>query len=330
VSAALDRVLGRLESVQPRNNGFTALCPSHHDQNPSLSISEGDGGKVLLRCFAGCSLGQILDALGLKTADLFERNGHDHARRNGHRKPSAIWPIKDAAGEVQAEHVRFDGSGSKKQVLWRLPGAQQWGLDGRKLSTLPLYRSEHVEDCPEDVPTIVVEGEKAADALASIYPAALGTVTGAESTPGTEALEVLRGRRVILWPDHDPSGRAHMERVAEALQGTASEVRIFEWKDAPEKGDAADHPAIRSRSRKAVEALLDEMATAQIFEVSPVAPSLNRGDSRDTRSGRYGSTRYPIRDPDVISLRGWSRRDTPRSCTATVASPSPCSPSAWG
>src|SRR5215208_4138578 len=105
---------------------------------------------------------------------------------------------------------------------------------------LPLYRSEHVGGWPEDVPVIVEEGEKATDALANVYPAVVGTVTGAESTPGPEALEVLRGRRVVLWPDNDRPGRAHMERVAEALQGTASEVRIFEWKGAPDKGDAAD------------------------------------------------------------------------------------------
>jgi hypothetical protein len=266
VSVALAGILERLKGVRQRNGGFMALCPSHDDQKPSLSVSVGDDGKVLVKCFAGCSLDQILDALRLTRADLFERNGQ--------RKPSATWRLKDAAGEVQALHVRFDRDGDK-DCFWRLPGARRWGLDGRKLSTLPLYRSEHVEDWPDDVQVVVVEGEKAADALASVYPAVLGTVTGAESTPGPEALEVLRGRRAILWPDHDPPGRAHMERVAEALQGTASEVRIFKWKGTPEKGDAADHPAIRSRSRKAVEALLDEMATAQIFGVSPVAPSLN-------------------------------------------------------
>lgn len=77
-----------------------------------------------------------------------------------------------------------------------------------------------------------LEGEKAADALATVYPAVVGAVTGAEGTPGPEVLdEVLRGRRVVLWPDNDGPGRAHMGRIAAALAeaGIAGEVRIFEW-----------------------------------------------------------------------------------------------------
>jgi hypothetical protein len=284
-------VLSRLEGVRQRNSGFMALCPAHDDQKPSLSVSEGDGGKVLVRCFAGCETGDVLDALGLSIHDLFERGGHDNGRPNGHRKPSAIWQIKDATGEVQALHVRYDRDGSgAKEVLWRLPGARKWGLEGRKLSTLPLYRSEHVGDWPEDVPVVVVEGEKAADALASVYPAVAGTVTGAESTPGPEALEVLRGRRVILWPDADPPGRAHMERVAEAVLCRASEVRVFEWKGAPDKGDAADHPVVKSRSREALEELLGEMAAAPVWDPAPSSSSSSsyKGNDDDDDNRRPG------------------------------------------
>src|SRR5215213_2879128 len=127
---------------------------------------------------------------------------------------------------------------------------------------LPLYRSEHVGGWPEDVPVIVEEGEKATDALANVYPAVVGTVTGAESTPGPEALEVLRGRRVVLWPDNDGPGRAHMERIGAMLQGIAAEVCIFEWPDAPVKGDAADHPAVLSDDEKKRETLLDDLMSA--------------------------------------------------------------------
>src|SRR5215211_6932597 len=211
----VEKLLERLEGIERRNGGFMALCPSHDDHTPSLSVSEGNGGKALVRCFAGCETGDVLDALGLSIYDLFERGERNNGRHNGSRKPSAIWKIKDAAGEVQALHARFDRHGDK-QVLWRLPGAQRWGLGGRKLSTLPLYRSEHIATWSAPGPVVVVEGEKAADALAGIYPPVLGTVTGAEQSPGREVLEVLRGRSVILWPDADDQGRRHMRRVAGA------------------------------------------------------------------------------------------------------------------
>jgi hypothetical protein len=94
-------------------------------------------------------------------------------------------------------------------------------------------------------------------------------VTGASNTPGPEALKVLRGKRVILWPDNDEEGRAHMQRVAEALQGVAAEVRIFEWQGAPPRGDAADHPAVLNRSKEEFGELLDAMADASIYSSAP-------------------------------------------------------------
>jgi hypothetical protein len=49
------------------------------------------------------------------------------------------------------------------------------------------------------------------------------------------------------------------------VQGVASEVRVFEWAEAPPKGDAADHPAMISRNRKDVRELLDAMAASPIY-----------------------------------------------------------------
>jgi putative DNA primase/helicase len=43
--------------------GWTARCPAHEDRDPSFSIGEGEDGKVLVRCFAGCSQDQVIDAL---------------------------------------------------------------------------------------------------------------------------------------------------------------------------------------------------------------------------------------------------------------------------
>jgi DNA-binding MarR family transcriptional regulator len=290
----IEKVLERLEGIERRNGGFMALCPSHDDHTPSLSISEGDGGKVLVRCFAGCETGEVLDALGLSMHDLFESGERNNGSRNVSSKPSAIWQVKDAAGEVQAVHIRFDRNGDK-QVLWRLPGALGWGLEGWKLSTLPLYRSEHVEDWSEEMTVIVTEGEKATDALAGIYPPVVGTVTGADECPGREALEVLRGRSVTLWPDADDQGRRHMRRIATALQGIAREVRIFEWTEAPEKGDAADHPDVRSRSRRGARELLKGWSEAPIWEpgkVSSLSLAHRDDDSDDTKDSALVVKRF--------------------------------------
>ena len=46
--------------------GWIDRCPAHDDKNPSLSIKETSDGVLLLKCFAGCSFEQIIEAAGLK------------------------------------------------------------------------------------------------------------------------------------------------------------------------------------------------------------------------------------------------------------------------
>ncbi len=67
----LDDVLSRLSAVKKTGKQFTARCPAHHDKSPSLSIKEGDDGRVLLYCHAGCTIDEVVRALGLTQADLF-------------------------------------------------------------------------------------------------------------------------------------------------------------------------------------------------------------------------------------------------------------------
>jgi hypothetical protein len=71
----INRFLQQLESVKPSGRGFTARCPAHEDRGPSLSITEGEDGRVLLHCFAGCTPQEVVAPLGLTMADLFPANG---------------------------------------------------------------------------------------------------------------------------------------------------------------------------------------------------------------------------------------------------------------
>jgi putative DNA primase/helicase len=42
---------------------WMAQCPAHEDREPSLSIAQGDNGKVLVRCHAGCEQHRVIGAL---------------------------------------------------------------------------------------------------------------------------------------------------------------------------------------------------------------------------------------------------------------------------
>ena len=41
---------------------FTACCPAHDDRNPSFSATDV-GGRILVKCFSGCTQEAVIDAL---------------------------------------------------------------------------------------------------------------------------------------------------------------------------------------------------------------------------------------------------------------------------
>jgi hypothetical protein len=43
------------------------------DKNPSLAIRELDDGRILLHCFAGCNINNIVSSIGLSVGDLFPK-----------------------------------------------------------------------------------------------------------------------------------------------------------------------------------------------------------------------------------------------------------------
>jgi hypothetical protein len=47
----IGRVLEQVRDARAHNGYFKAHCPAHDDREPSLSISEGEDGRVLLNCF---------------------------------------------------------------------------------------------------------------------------------------------------------------------------------------------------------------------------------------------------------------------------------------
>ena len=67
----LEQISRQFEARRTAPGRFMARCPAHPDRSPSLSISSGRHDRVLITCFAGCDIRDILTAVGLRFADLF-------------------------------------------------------------------------------------------------------------------------------------------------------------------------------------------------------------------------------------------------------------------
>lgn len=69
-----EHLLSRLEQLKRTGDGrYMARCPSHEDRTASLAIRELKDGRVLIHCFAGCNINEVLKAIGLTLSDLFPK-----------------------------------------------------------------------------------------------------------------------------------------------------------------------------------------------------------------------------------------------------------------
>jgi hypothetical protein len=252
----VEKVLDRLEDYKVRRDEYRARCPAHDgNSDGSLSIKEGDDGRALLVCHAGCGQADVVAALGLSMADLFvQGNGHGSpgagkkakkTTRLGNEKPEVLttdelpagtyWEFTSPAGEIlyiqrhKREYYRKVGEGrwvthrgvldDVAQVLYRLPEL----IDGVR-SGKTVY---HLEG-PKDVETAT----ERLDVVA--------TTSGSTSSWRPEFRVHYTGADVVIVPDNDAPGRKYADEVARDLIGVARSVKVVELPDLAEGGDLTD------------------------------------------------------------------------------------------
>lgn len=114
-----DALISRLEKVRPTGRGtWIACCPAHADKSPSLTIRETDDGKVLLHCFAGCSVAEVLASVDLDFDALFPPRQH-HGRPE--RRP---FPAADVLRALASEALVVASSGVS-MLAGRFTGADR-------------------------------------------------------------------------------------------------------------------------------------------------------------------------------------------------------------
>lgn len=93
-----DALLSKLEGVRQTGPGrWLARCPAHADRRASLSVRELDDGRVLVHDFAGCEVGDVVAAVGMKLEDLFPERSESFATK-GERRPLPASDVLRAVG----------------------------------------------------------------------------------------------------------------------------------------------------------------------------------------------------------------------------------------
>lgn len=167
-----EEVLSHFQVKKYGNGKAQALCPAHPDKEASLTITQGNDGKTLLKCHAGCSSESVVLAAGLKMADLFSENRLSEERRRMYiesrekRKIEAVYNYVSTNGEYAYTKIRLEG---KKMLFGMLNDERfEYGLKGRSkkefnaiFGSIPRIK----EAIERNEPIFIPEGEKDVNTL---------------------------------------------------------------------------------------------------------------------------------------------------------------------
>ena len=256
-------VAQQLGSAHRSGSGWKCLCPAHNDHNPSLSVSDGDNGLLLVNCKAHCSQGNVINALrnrGLWCDDVQPPRQIQAHRANGHAKVSsgriiAEYDYRDETGELVFQVLRKEPKGPFPQR--RPDGNGGWIWDLKGVPRVPYCLPDLIAADPAAI-VFIPEGEKDVENLCAIGLVATCNPGGAGKWDKRYNGH-LRGRRVVVLPDNDPQktkpdgtpefhadgrpvlpGQDHAADVAASLRGTAASVHVLMLPGLPLKGDVSD------------------------------------------------------------------------------------------
>jgi putative DNA primase/helicase len=229
-TTAYERVIVALEAAGCEGDPDRGMwqCPAHPDRTPSLHVDDDDeNGKVLLHCHAGCSTAEVVKALGLKMADLFDANG---GRPLG--EEVAYWRYVDEERHELYQVVKFEPKTFRPRR--KVNGEWVWNLNGTRRV---LYRLPEVIRAVASGKTVfVTEGEKDADRLRKMKLVATTNQGGCGGKWLPEYTETLRGANVVLTADNDDPeeqqdgtnpGVNRVRRIAPELEGVTASVEVL-------------------------------------------------------------------------------------------------------
>jgi hypothetical protein len=237
-----------------------ACCPAHRDTTPSLSVSDGKNGKLLLRCHSGCEWRDIVRAL--------EAGGIHHqpdptprpapARRDHSEAVERIWSGSRPA-RLLTTYLHARGIDTPPPVALRLhsalthkPTDTRWPAmvasvengDGRVGIHRTWLRSDGRGKAPITPEKMALgdlrDGAVRLGQAGDVLGLAEGIETGlaamiihgipvwaALSSPRLDKLAIpVNVRRVVIFGDNDKAGTQAAEKAARRYQSDSREVEL--------------------------------------------------------------------------------------------------------
>ena len=223
--------------------------------------------------------------------------------------PTAAYPYHTADGGVFAYMVRWDiqqaDGAFKKETrpfiyAEEKSGERHWKCKGPQLECLP-YNLHEITSRPE-VPILVVEGEKTAEAAKLLFPELVVTTTlfGALAPHKTD-WSAMKGRNIIISPDFDDAGIKYGDAVCNLCKKAGAKSidllslekiakKLFGKTSLPPKYDIADavKDGLSKDALEASETAFDDLLSPYFTQIEIQSMSL----PKDFRLNERGDVEY--------------------------------------
>lgn len=278
----VEEFLSLLKNVKKSGNGWTALCPSHDDNENSLSIGR-NGNKILVNCFAGCTAEQVVAALGLRMKDLFYQQEIPHQQRitvaalaadkalpEGFLRRLGVEETKNA---VKISYFLEDGTPAPRQRIrttLKARDGSKWSRGEGKPVPYGLWRLAEARKAGF---LVLVEGESDCWTLWHHGFPALG-LPGADMTKTLRAAYFQGIDRVYVFREPDRGGETFVRGIAEQFSGWRSwrgELREINLPGAKDPNEL--HKQDPGGFKAAFEAALE---AAEPLDLAPPAPETKK------------------------------------------------------
>ena len=232
-------------------NGYLASCPvPHHgqgngDKHPSLSVTDGEDGNILFKCHGGCDQQSVFSTI--KDMGILPQLP-DRPEYLASVKPIPLiavptleqeWHYTDEDGVslfLKQRYKTYDAKGKTYKTLRVMPDGSRVGKLG-DCRIVP-YRLPEVRQAVADGRAVYIcEGEKAADALASLGVVATTSHAGAGGW-NPDLNQYFTGANVVIVPDNDIVGWNYAHKIVESLLGTTKSIRVLDLPLTNPKEDA--------------------------------------------------------------------------------------------
>ena len=237
---SLEQILGQLNNVQRRGDGYEAACPvcgsDHH-----LYVHQ-KGNKVLMYCQrCNAKMPEILKHLTMPPKDYTPPPKKTY-------KPK---PKKEIIEKITYTYRNPDGTIAywKKREKY-VDGSKSFSFaykdNGKSVYKKPpdsinMYNLDKLQQADPKTTLYIVEGEKCANAMAANGFLCTTTCTGAQKNPALTAADLAMLNKFpnkVMLPDNDEKGMEYAEGWANKGARILPMTEI--WPECPEKGDVAD------------------------------------------------------------------------------------------